>query len=451
MALKNEYSGFCFHKEKSNNIDVIDEYISAEHFYLNYILKRKPCLLKRKNIIKNKHNIDIKFLKENIENVPVELEQKVSNSFGTGEKKKMNFHEFLSLIEKGNTDYYLNTQYIKENAYFPTDFCNSITRQIINYLPKQLEIMGNLEIYQYNIWIGKNEDKDLKTFLHHDYHDNIYVLLKGKKIFRIYSPNFANLLKMNGNIYRIYNNGLITYSPFIRSDGSNYLDVYKKKMDRVYRDMNIMTKQINKKNNLLKHKAIEQSMDKAEQILNKLEDNILNYKIRKSKFRYKNNARDDIPNHFCLINTIEKKQEDDIFTDTTEIQKRYIEVCVDEGDILYLPCGWFHEVKSFSNNEYHLAFNYWYYPPYIRMINETEIQNRFDHPYIDRHLIERNRKLYKKIGIIKKDKISNIEDILSYYRNLNTKQTKRIKKGNVKRLTCKKRLGTRNINYLCKN
>lgn len=81
-------------------------------------------------------------MKENIENVDVDLEQKIANSFGTGKKKKMKFHDFLSLIEEGNSDYYLNTQYIKENAYNPSDLCNSITRQMINYLPKQLEMMG---------------------------------------------------------------------------------------------------------------------------------------------------------------------------------------------------------------------------------------------------------------------------------------------------------------------
>lgn len=81
-------------------------------------------------------------MKNNMENVNVQLEQKISNSFGTGEKIEMKFHDFLSLLEEGNTNYYLNTQYIKENAYHPSDLCNSITQQMINYLPKELDIMG---------------------------------------------------------------------------------------------------------------------------------------------------------------------------------------------------------------------------------------------------------------------------------------------------------------------
>ena len=35
------------------------------------------------------------------------------------------------------------------------------------------------------------------------------------------------------------------------------------------------------------------------------------------------------------------------------------------GDMLYLPCGWFHEVQSFGSGEEggHLALNYWFHPP----------------------------------------------------------------------------------------
>ncbi|EDL45611.1 hypothetical protein PVIIG_03719 [Plasmodium vivax India VII] len=333
MALKNDYAGFCFHRNKISKIDRIDGDISAEQFYLDYILKRKPCLLNSEYVIKNRCNIDIKYLRENIENVPVELEQKISNSFGIGEKKKMKFHDFLSLLEEGNTDYYLNTQYIKESAYCPSDFCNALTRQMINFLPKRLEIMGNLEIYQYNVWLGNNADEDLKTFLHHDYHDNVYVLLKGRKVFRIYSPDFAPHLKTNGNVYRVHNNGLITYSPFIRSDGSHLLDVYKKKMDKVYLHISAMTDHLDKKDKLLEDKIIESSINKAEQKLNKLEDNVLNYKLRKHKFRPKPNTRDDIPSHFCLLNTVARNYEDDIFSDNTDVGKKYIDVHVNEGDI----------------------------------------------------------------------------------------------------------------------
>ena len=30
------------------------------------------------------------------------------------------------------------------------------------------------------------------------------------------------------------------------------------------------------------------------------------------------------------------------------------------GDLLYLPCGWFHDVTSYAE---HRALNYWFHPP----------------------------------------------------------------------------------------
>lgn len=38
---------------------------------------------------------------------------------------------------------------------------------------------------------------------------------------------------------------------------------------------------------------------------------------------------------------------------------------VGEGEMLYLPAGWFHEVTSRSGkaDEGHMAFNYWFHPP----------------------------------------------------------------------------------------
>ena len=53
-------------------------------------------------------------------------------------------------------------------------------------------------------------------------------------------------------------------------------------------------------------------------------------------------------------------------------------VCeVKEGEMLYLPASWFHEVISFSGSEPqqgHMAFNYWMHPPTTKS---------YDQPYND--------------------------------------------------------------------
>lgn len=47
---------------------------------------------------------------------------------------------------------------------------------------------------------------------------------------------------------------------------------------------------------------------------------------------------------------------------------------VSEGEMLYLPASWFHEVTSVSTDGYHMAFNFWLQPP---------TGTKFDQPYAD--------------------------------------------------------------------
>ena len=42
-----------------------------------------------------------------------------------------------------------------------------------------------------------------------------------------------------------------------------------------------------------------------------------------------------------------------------------IEITLTAGEMLYIPCGWFHEVRSLGPPAEggHLALNYWFHPP----------------------------------------------------------------------------------------
>lgn len=64
------------------------------------------------------------------------------------------------------------------------------------------------------------------TGLHLDYHDNIYVVLKGKKKFEIYSPDSADRLPTFGEIRRVQKNGLVCYDLEIKEDGHYSEDEY---------------------------------------------------------------------------------------------------------------------------------------------------------------------------------------------------------------------------------
>ena len=53
-----------------------------------------------------------------------------------------------------------------------------------------------------------------------------------------------------------------------------------------------------------------------------------------------------------------------IDTKSEEPRPRSIEVTIRAGEMLFIPTGWFHEVRSTGGgSEGHLAFNYWFHPP----------------------------------------------------------------------------------------
>lgn len=54
-----------------------------------------------------------------------------------------------------------------------------------------------------------------------------------------------------------------------------------------------------------------------------------------------------------------------------EAKKHAITVTIKAGEMLYIPCGWFHEVQSLGGGG-HIALNYWFHPP---------DNNKFEQPY----------------------------------------------------------------------
>ena len=61
--------------------------------------------------------------------------------------------------------------------------------------------------------------------LHHDYHDNLYCLLRGRKRFRLYPPAMARRLSTRGAIHKIHPNGRIVYEGQVGNVGVQTLCV----------------------------------------------------------------------------------------------------------------------------------------------------------------------------------------------------------------------------------
>eukprot|EP00494_Astrolonche_serrata_P028462 UN28729 len=100
------------------------------------------------------------------------------------------------------------------------------------------KLMGNLQPYQYNIWLG-NSKSGTSSGLHHDFHDNLYVLLKGRKQFRIYCPKDTDKMNTSGTPILIHPNGYIMYENGYRPDGAHVKNVQMWKYEKPQRKINL--------------------------------------------------------------------------------------------------------------------------------------------------------------------------------------------------------------------
>ena len=81
--------------------------------------------------------------------------------------------------------------------------------------------MGNLVPQNYNIWMGFSPVPS-SSGLHHDYHDNLYILLRGRKRVTLYSFEDASNLYTRGKIDFVHPNGRINYNgQKTNADGSS--------------------------------------------------------------------------------------------------------------------------------------------------------------------------------------------------------------------------------------
>ncbi|MDE1984669.1 MAG: cupin-like domain-containing protein [Gammaproteobacteria bacterium] len=117
----------------------------------------------------------------------------------------MRFREFVRTVlanPAGSADYYLNLQ----------------TDKVLE--PPLLQLLGDFGIPEYfkdlplrsiNVWMG-NSPTDITTPLHHDFNDNLYVVVQGRKRFAVFPPSEAPHLYTRGRLQAVEPNGLIRYA-----------------------------------------------------------------------------------------------------------------------------------------------------------------------------------------------------------------------------------------------
>lgn len=425
-------------------LDVITEDITPEIFYDKYVLKRTPCAFRHTRIDDQWHGDrwNNSYLQEHCGNynVKVEKRQTASDTYGRGNEIVMKFGDFLTVLESGNDEtLYLTTQDLKYRTDGRPLIYSPPIDGLLGDFPTRPTLCGNLIPQNVNLWMGYSRIPS-SSRLHHDFHDNMYILLRGKKKFILYHPQEAKNLYTVGKIVKIHNNGRINYEGqrMTKDDGSD-------EGAEAALLASIQLEEATKRLLMAEEEGVE--CDEAEDDIDKALQAMLDAETAGDD--YDDDAGDDVDDDDDINAGIENGDDDDddeyditeelrecedhdddnavagekrrasdsssssssvseqqarkkmkcdpmnfSRVDTSlsddmlasqfplylEARSRRIEVTVEAGEMLFIPAGWFHEVQS-SNSDLsngHMAFNYWFHPA-AGATNGSAAS--FNHPY----------------------------------------------------------------------
>jgi hypothetical protein len=276
-----------------------------------------------------------------------------------GRQLEMSVKDFCHKLDQMDGDLlYLSTQETNDDDNIFLSPCKQLLDN--NLIPSTLAWAGNLKLQSCNLWIGKSENKGTSSGLHHDFHDNFYLLIHGTKSFRLFSPDSARHMQTYGTMDRIHPNGLISYvgsetrpdgSPLEPNDEDSYDDVEEDEENNTSDEEIVIgngfdyNSDADEEGNC--NSPMGNSRDDYDDIVGLADDSL-------SK-RPNNFSRIDLQGR----SLVELTKEYPAFANVNECV-----VHLQAGQTLYLPAGWFHEVTSISaHNDYHMALNYWFDPP----------------------------------------------------------------------------------------
>eukprot|EP00890_Picochlorum_soloecismus_P005308 jgi/Picsp_1/5779/NSC_03138-R1_ion channel len=315
------------------SVDTVGPEISPLSLWTEYISQRKPVLIDGQPSEEGwgLSRWSDEYLKAKCGHrfVSVEYRKSLDDDYGKGNRREMEFSEFIGRVQNEEQKFYLTSPEQTIGPYGFPDVMVSPTLDLSSDFPIRPKIAGNLIPNQINLWFGYSSCGS-STGLHHDFHDNFYILLRGKKVFKLYPPEMIHCMYTYGQPSHVYPNGRIVYSyqEGILPDGSHQADVAGWKQGSPDQDA-------------------------------EYDDFVGIHSDRKDKTDW----RGKDPPSFSRVDL--KKDFKDILSDFPKFPKSCITCTVHAGQTLYLPAGWFHEVTSMSTGkgDGHMALNYWFHPP----------------------------------------------------------------------------------------
>lgn len=434
--MKQEYVG-C---KKLDDVERISPSIAPREFFSKYIASRTPVAFNgfitdtEWKVSKESWSYD-NLIRRTPDDMTVKVEYRASDSdrFGLGKEKTIPFHEFITDIANGATNLYMTTQELEYDLEDQPEIISAPLTALKQDFPLIPSLFGNLVISNINLWIGRSSSWTTSG-LHHDYHDNLYIMLKGQKQITLISPAFTEDLYTVGEIDIIHPNGRINYVGQPTFADGRSLDADKawsaaQKLKRAMEEKMSIHRSGGKRFGKATaaddddedeeegddedeiDKALEEvleaefdgegddddfdedddfeddydedeeddgedafddsSDDDRPQRKRPLPNNASNGPNKKSKGE--STTTSTRPDNFSQVDTsLPSSQLKTQFPRYAKAAKTAVTVTLKEGEMLFIPAGWFHEVKS-QGSEGHIAFNYWFHPP--------DQLNNFEKPY----------------------------------------------------------------------
>ena len=400
--LASTYSGVRVQKNRQIEIVQADILRRPQLFFQSFVKRRQPCIIRGKlpELPKTKQW----WAPPSARALTVQVEKRdgSKDAFGKGRKVGMTFGE---LLDGRSPDHYLTTQELPDGHLLAPP----LTALVDNGLPLRPSLMGALVPQSINLWLG-HSDTPASSGLHHDFHDNLYVLLRGTKHFRLFSPADAHRMYTHGRIRKVHPNGRINYvgEEETAADGRTHVDVTAEALRQAKKEQKRAERAL-----LEAEEAAEANfggdseervrLEEAEEALDDAMDVAMRREVEHRKAvkrdKQRSNAADAasassssnapppsfsrIPNLASEISTIQILGGTPTFPLLNKA--KLMECDIHEGEMLYLPAGWFHEVSSTGA---HVALNFWYHPPDA---------SSFEKPYTAQGFWEREYKRAAKL------------------------------------------------------
>jgi hypothetical protein len=232
----------------------------------------------------------------------------------------------------GNESIYLNIQ--PANTSQPLE----VYRTPLHLLKEDIPLPAMLQavaanLTEVNLWMGVARDRDSQSRLHMDATDNLYVVLEGRKHFAIASP--ADALHMH------------TVSPTyaVSPDGLSFQFNVRKFAAYARRRAQTAAQ-------TAAHNTSETSNASKDGVADLFSTSSLQKHLLTQDVEY-----DAANYHFSTLDARSDGPEQG-GAYFSEQHPTFTHFDLQEGDMLYLPTGWFHQVTSKQGR--HMALNYWW-------------------------------------------------------------------------------------------